>query len=462
MRPLTIYPNTPARFGVQAIPLAGDRTLVWESPTGTQIEIKANNLTFNPTANRTVTLPNGVASADGTTSTDGTVLRLGVSDGNAYAVTFVSVAGAVIGRVTDGVYLDVRWDASGAPTALASGSDPASTTVSFPGFAGRYLLLNDSYSSDTALAAGIVMNVDPTTTQTTTAGYGVFTPGVVSVSNPSLTVASISGFSAGDLVLISGSASNDGLYELQAASGQTLAFRSTLFGLSSQVEDFTKNQFVSATEASSSVKVTKVSVTVLRAGADGLMEMGSGSATGITFRDIADNVANTDVQIPFWIGNYIAVSGTWALTRVAAADVKLRRSATAALEVAEVFLAGFRLRTTTGKGLKLTGLKIKYSVGTADLATNGVDVAVNYALMPANAANVAAATALAFTWDSNHDTAAKRKTQGEHTATITFSTPIYFNQDVALMGAVFSIDGSASGVFDLRQIIGLATEAVVD
>jgi multidrug transporter EmrE-like cation transporter len=165
-----------------------------------------------------------------------------------------------------------------------------------------------------------------------------------------------------------------------------------------------------------------------------------------------------DIYIPFWIGNYVAVSGTWTLGRVGAADFRLRRTAAAALEVMEVVLAPFRNRTTTGKGTKLTALRFKYSIGTADLATNGVDIAAAYALMPATGNNVAAATTLAGTWDTDHDTAAKRKTQGEHTATFTFTTPVFFNTVIGLMSVVFSIDGSASGVFDLRQIIGLATE----
>lgn len=289
MQPLTSYPNAPMRLGVQAIPLTGNRTLVWADPSGTEIEIRANNLQFAPTANRTVTLPDGVASADETTSTDGTVLRLGVAAGNTYAVTFQTAAAATLGTVSAGGFLDVRWGASGAPAVLTAGP-----------------------------------------------------------------------------------------------------------------------------------------------------------------------VA--DIYIPFWIGNYVAVSGTWAVERVGAADFRVRRTAAAALEVIEVILAPFRNRTTTGKGTKLTALRFKYSIGTADLDTNGVDVAVNYALMPATGNNVAAATALAGTWDADHDTAAKRKTQGEHTATFTFTSPVFFNTVVGTLSAVFSIDGSASGVFDLRQIIGLATE----
>lgn len=169
---------------------------------------------------------------------------------------------------------------------------------------------------------------------------------------------------------------------------------------------------------------------------------------------------NTDVVIGVDLASRFDVSGTWTLSRTGAALFRLRRSAAAAVEVCAFRFSELRQRTTSSKGLKITGAKIKYTVSTADL--NDLTVSGSYSVMPATGAAVAAATSLGtVTYDSAHDTTAERKAQGEHTMTVTFGTPVWLNSE-SEVELLLTADGTASGVLDVWKVELLSTENLLD
>ncbi len=170
---------------------------------------------------------------------------------------------------------------------------------------------------------------------------------------------------------------------------------------------------------------------------------------------------NTDVAIPMdFIGAYNVVSGTWTATRPLAAAYRLRRTAAAAIEV--VALRSFpRQRTSASKGTKVTGFRLVYNVGTADV--NDVTVSGAFTIAPATGNAIAAATSFgAVTYDAAHDTTAERKAVGAHTMVGTFATPVYLNSDALAVELLVTVDGTATGVFDIIGVELLCAETLVD
>ncbi len=170
---------------------------------------------------------------------------------------------------------------------------------------------------------------------------------------------------------------------------------------------------------------------------------------------------NTDVIVPMDVlGQFFAVSGTWTPARPATAQYRLRRTAAAAAH--DLALKAFpRSRTSTSKGIKVTGFKMAYTVGTADI--NDVTVAAAYQVLPATGSAPAAAVSFgAITYDAAHDTAPERKAVGSHTMTVTFGTPVYLPAGVDCVEVLLNVDGTASGVFDLLGAELLCSETLVD
>jgi hypothetical protein len=318
-----LYPHAVLALGVQTVTTTANVTFGW-APAASTTVLQSNNVTLALDANRDITVPNGDAPAQGAD------IRFGVPGSNSYTATIKTAAGVELGRITPGTYMTLHWEASGAPKVVDSTATPTVTDATNPAFDGRYLLLNGSYTSDTALRGGIVLNFDPTTTQTTTAGYGVFTAGVDGTSDPTVTVAGSGTFSAADLVLITGSANNDGLYEVQGHSAHTLTLKSTSNGTHDRVEDFTRDQLVAGTDTGATI--IKVSVTVLRAGADGLWEIGQGSATGITYSDI---VTQGDDQV---VATCTGGTATGTNTKVISFVLKQKDNSTALTSARQVLL----------------------------------------------------------------------------------------------------------------------------
>ena len=149
----------------------------------------------------------------------------------------------------------------------------------------NHLYLNAGHTTVVTQTGGLVVNYLPTATNDSVSA-GAFTAGVDATSNP--TVGSTVGaavFAVGDIVQVSGTNlnENDGIFEVLSHAANLLTIRGV--GLTSTVEDFTDNQFVA--NASDNAVITKVNVSVLRAGVDGKWEQANGAATGFSFYDFA-------------------------------------------------------------------------------------------------------------------------------------------------------------------------------
>ncbi len=145
-----------------------------------------------------------------------------------------------------------------------------------------------SLSADTnqgavARAVGIVATYNQTVFNQ---AISSFTAGVAGVSQPIIGVgSSVSGqWAAGDIIQVSGSPQNDGLYEIEGIGG---GLNVTIKGVGTvdTTENFTRRQFVTTTGESASA--FKVIVSSLRSGTDGNWEQGKGSAAPLTYADLS-------------------------------------------------------------------------------------------------------------------------------------------------------------------------------
>jgi hypothetical protein len=153
----------------------------------------------------------------------------------------------------------------------------------------NHLFLNHSYATASAETGGLVVNYLPIATSTTVATGG-FTAGVASTSNPTVITVGSGTFAVGQFIMIYGAANNNnnGLFEVLTHTGTTLTIRGV--GVTATVEDFTQNQFTTDTTVAGSI--TRVTVSTIRSGTDGLWEQGAGATTPVTFTDFSTSTAS--------------------------------------------------------------------------------------------------------------------------------------------------------------------------
>ena len=216
----------------------------------------------------------------------------------------------------------------------------------------NHILLNSGYTTVAAQTAGLVSNYLPTATATTV--NGSFTAGVVSTSNPTVVTTGSGTFSASDIILISGTndPANNGIFEVLSHVGTTLTIRGV--GTTGTVEDFTNTDFV--TDATVAGTITKVNVSVLRAGTDGAWEQASGSTTGLSFTDLGSGTGNSLNQA-YIVGNTITTdSGNGSV--VVAGTEALQVTSTAGLNVdtiADFDVTTFDVQMTATNGFSIDG-----------------------------------------------------------------------------------------------------------
>lgn len=154
--------------------------------------------------------------------------------------------------------------------------------VSLLELTGAYIYLSVGYSTvPGSRPAGLVDVYLPSSTSSAVAAAG-FVAGVAAVSNPTVTVASTTGFAAADIIQVYNSTTNDGVYEVLAVVSATV-LRIAGVGLTACTDDWTLTQFTSESGAGT---VQKVGVTIIRTGADGVWEEGRGSEVPITFTNL--------------------------------------------------------------------------------------------------------------------------------------------------------------------------------
>jgi hypothetical protein len=171
---------------------------------------------------------------------------------------------------------------------------------------------------------------------------------------------------------------------------------------------------------------------------------------------------NTDVQIPIPLTG-VGDAGTWTKAISATGVRTVTRTAAAASEGYWVETQ-IRLRTASGKGFKLTGVRASWQTTVA--AQTDVQVHV-YKRIQAAVGNVAPAapTLLAGNvdghYDAGHNTAAERNTVAEHTAEVTLPAPAYLAADEEILIRFF-VQGLATAVTALKDLRLLGSETLVD
>jgi hypothetical protein len=157
-------------------------------------------------------------------------------------------------------------------------------------------------------------------------------------------------------------------------------------------------------------------------------------------------VHDTAMSIDTPLQNVIATVGTW--TMVVASNLwTYNHTAAANISILKVPLV-LPKNSVAGKGAKLVSVDIWWSNATADLTDNS---AILYkATLPIQAGTLAAAV-VTTTYDSGHDTAAKRYTQAQHKMTLTVTTPAWVDDDEEYFIEITN-NAAASSVVKLQAI----------
>jgi hypothetical protein len=156
-------------------------------------------------------------------------------------------------------------------------------------------------------------------------------------------------------------------------------------------------------------------------------------------------VHDTSMSQYIFPGDVSKTAGTWT-PAIASSVVSDNRTAAAA---AFTLLVPIKL-PGNGSGLKgayLKSIDLFYSIATAE-PTDFATVALNKAALPAATGNALTGATAAITLDGGHDTAAKRKTVGDHKLTVTLSTPVWIDEDETYILSIL-VDAAATTVFKL-------------
>jgi hypothetical protein len=308
----------------------------------------------------------------------------------------------------------------------------------------NHILLNDGYTTTVAQTGGLVTNYLPTAT-TDTVATGGFTAGVVATSNPTIDTTGAATFAATDIVLIT-NAANDGnniLAEVSSHAANVLTIKG--IGTVATVEDFTDNQLITDTTVQGTI--TKVNVSVLRAGTDGVWETGAGNQTGISFSDLGSGAGNS-LNAAYVVGNTITTSAGEGDVIVAGTE-KLQVTSTAGLDVdtvADFDVSTFDVLMSGTNGFSIDGTaasNVTADAGDLTLATTTSGTLILSA--------VAAATLDATTFSIDGTVASNVSTTGANLTLSTLTSGSLILSGVALVDidAGANLDIDVTGTFDM-------------
>lgn len=186
--------------------------------------------------------------------------------------------------------------------------DTVTTTSERVLMSANFDVKNAGYTAQSAQKGGFVVVRQSTATGTTGSGAGVFTPGDNGNTDPTISVASSTGFASGDIIQVSGSGSNDGLYELAGASSGVLTLRSSSHGVTARQLDFTNDDVISETDTDAVIR--KVEVVSVRVNGSAL-EIGMGSTSSLSYSALFKSDADADaLAIDGSATNYTAAAAT--------------------------------------------------------------------------------------------------------------------------------------------------------
>lgn len=226
----------------------------------------------------------------------------------------------------------------------------------------NHILLNAGNTLLTSETGGIVVNTGVIGSAQTVAG--AFVPGVASTSNPSVTLAGGT-FATNDIVEVSGSIHNDGVYEVLSFAANVLTVRG--IGNTPTVEDFINNQF---TAESAAGKVVKVNATVLMANDDGERKWGEATGSTTSIANPFDFDYFNEGNLPYVVGKAGGATAYQFNTIQSAIDAV---EADSAVDHVIAIMPGIyteNLTISTATGLNLTSLGAEPSsvIVTGDVA----------------------------------------------------------------------------------------------
>ena len=170
---------------------------------------------------------------------------------------------------------------------LFVGGTITSTTTENLVVTDRFINLNNGNTSGVGEATGITMNFQTTGVFTTSIAPG-FTPAVPAVSDATIATAAAGPlWVVGDVVQVSNSINNDGIYEVQSHAANVLTLKST--GLNPTTLDFVQDQLVS--EATVGASIDGVNLTIFQSSTTGVLEYATGNtAADFTFSPIGGGI----------------------------------------------------------------------------------------------------------------------------------------------------------------------------
>lgn len=158
----------------------------------------------------------------------------------------------------------------------------------------QYQEINTFYTGTAATTAGFVANRQATSTVDTVTG-GQFTAGVDGSGNPTIVTDTASVFVDTDIIQVTGTRENDGVYEVLSHAANLLTIKG--IGTTPIVEPWSDEQLFTIID---SATITKFEASVLRVNTSGKWEIGSGSQTGFSFEEIqTTSTAFTEGSVPF-------------------------------------------------------------------------------------------------------------------------------------------------------------------
>lgn len=187
---------------------------------------------------------------------------------------------------------------------------------------------------------------------------------------------------------------------------------------------------------------------------------GRTGAVTLTVADVtsaADSSAMTDWRMPIAIVPTVVSAGAPAAVYANPGLRTANRAASATTHLWSYELAAM-VRDAASKGFKLTSIVIVYAVTTADL--DDFTALLYTTVAPTTGNAVANGVNVPVTYDAAHDTTAERKAQGNHTMTLTVTTPAFLNAHEHVV-LELSIDGDAgaASTFSIKMMEAVFTYA---
>lgn len=187
---------------------------------------------------------------------------------------------------------------------------------------------------------------------------------------------------------------------------------------------------------------------------DALSTRDSGYAVGVKGSEVEvisqsgelkNQVAKTDGRIVLGANDVMVSGGTWTITRIAASNYSLDKTAAADTTYISADITDL-IRTASSKGLRLTSFDVVYFIGTAALSSHSR--ALNSVTYTDNTA-----VAVASFGGTLSGTLATATQANPYLTTITVGTPAYLNTDDSKINIELTVTAAATSVYKFYGLV---------